>query len=165
MTYPWQSALARLGAAVLVVGCLHSTRALVLDQWRDLPRVHRVIEARNECSQTQKRHHSASDSLVYPWQSALARLGATVIVVGCTHPTRALVLHQCSDLRRVHGVLEARNEGSKTQKSTILPLTRSCTPGNLSLRASPLPSWRSAARTRPVCSSWTSTAIYAGCPE
>ena len=114
---------------------------------------------------TQKRYQSASVSVAYPWQSALARLAAAVLVFSCSHPTCALVLHQWRDLRRVHGALEARNESSKTQKSTILPLTRSCTPGNLSLRASPLPSWRSAARTRPVCSSWTSTAIYAGCPE
>ena len=137
LVYLWQSALARLAAAALVVGRTHPTRALILDQCRDLRRVHGALEMWNNCSKTQKKRQlSACYSPVYPWQSALARLGATVIVVGCTHPTRALVLHQCSDPRRVHGVLEARNEGSKTQKSTILPLTRSCTPGNLSLRAS-----------------------------
>ena len=114
--YLWQSALARLTAAVLVVGCTHSTSALVLDQWRDLRRVHSALEARNECSKTQKRNQSASDSVVYPWQSALARLATAVSVVGCTNATPALILDQCRDVPREHGALEARNECSKTQK-------------------------------------------------
>ena len=114
--YLWQSALARLTAAVLVVGCTHSTCALVLDQWRDLRRVHSALEARNECSKTQKRNQSASDSVVYPWQSALARLATAVSVVGCTNATPALILDQCRDVPREHGALEARNECSKTRE-------------------------------------------------
>ena len=94
LVYLWQNALARITAAVLVVGCSHLTLALVLTQSRDLRRVPRVIEARNEISKPQKRYISASHSLVYPRQSAFASVAAAVFVVGYMHMTRALDLDQ-----------------------------------------------------------------------